>query len=232
MSGAPVKPLDPGLLLEASRVMNAAGPDYANAAKMVSDWALKNRAKADPEIRSEIIGDAAALRLRVPGKHDSALELLGDIDSPQYPDPKGRLHVLRALANGQKYKSKKARLVRLARDAALPDSSEAAARQRQLDAIGAELDKLKQSIRDDLAIAFKRDTTTKRDNQGYWKRRSSDEGGVVEDDLWDVFDDDADFRKLVELPPEPAAGGTPATARATRDDDQPDIAPDGTPAAP
>lgn len=50
MSGAPIKSLDPNLLLEASRVMNAAGRDYVNATKLVSDWALKNQAKADPEI--------------------------------------------------------------------------------------------------------------------------------------------------------------------------------------
>ena len=227
MSGAPIKSLDPNLLLEASRVMNAAGRDYVNATKLVSDWALKNQAKADPEIRSEIIGDAAALRLRVPENYDSALELLADIDTPQCPDANGRLHLLRALANGQKYKAQKARRERLEKEASKSlDSPEAAAqRQERIDAITVELSNLPKHIRDDLAIAFKRDTTTKKDNQGYWKRRSTDDGGPVEDDLWDVFDADPEFRQLVELPAEPATSGTSATARATRDDEQPEIPP-------
>ena len=179
MSGERVKLLDPSLLLEASRVMNAAGPDYANAAKLVSDWALKNISKADPVTRAAIIGDAAALRLRE-GKYAKALELLTDIDSQQCPDPDGRLRVLRALANGQKYKALKHS------GKASPD----------------ELSGLQQQIRDDLAIAFSRDPTLKRDNQGYWDKSKRAEAGRfgVEDDLEDVWYDDKDFQELVTLP--------------------------------
>jgi hypothetical protein len=179
MSGEPVKALDPSLLLEASRVMNAAGPDYANAAKLVSGWALKNVSKADPETRAAIVGDAAALRLRVPGSYEKALELLTDIDGKECPDDDGRLHVLRALANGQKYKALK-RAGKAGRD---------------------ELDNLKKQIREDLAVAFKRDPTVKQDNRGYWVPPSSTEEGAVtgdaEDDLREVFRDDAEFRALV-----------------------------------
>jgi len=197
MSGEPVKPLDPSLLLEASRVMNAAGPDYANAAKLVSDWALKNISKADPVTRAAIIGDAAALRLRE-GKYAEALGQLTDIDSQQCPDPDGRLRVLRALANGQKYKALKRS------DKASPD----------------ELSGLQKQIRDDLAIAFSRDATLKRDNQGYWDelKRAEVGGFGVEDDLEDVWRDDKEFQELVALPAATDAAGKPAADASVKGD--------------
>src|ERR1700744_2661024 len=103
MTSEPVKSINPDLLLEASRVMNAAGAEYANAARLVSGWAVQSLAKAAPLTRAAILGDAAALCLRTPGHYDEALEKLQQIDTPDCPDPDGRLHMLRALANGQKY---------------------------------------------------------------------------------------------------------------------------------
>jgi hypothetical protein len=198
MSGEPVKLLDPSLLLEASRVMNAAGPDYANAARQVSDWALKNISKADPETRAAIIGDAAALRLRVPGHYAEALDLLTNIDSQQCPDPKGRLLMLRALANGQKYK-------------ALKSSGKASPDERS---------GLQKQIRDDLTIAFSRDDTLKRDNQGYWaKSKRAEVGGFgVQDDLQKVWCDDEEFRKLVALPAAADAAGKPTADGSAKGD--------------
>jgi hypothetical protein len=197
MSGEPVEFLDPSLLLEASRVMNAAGPDLAGAARLISNLALKNKAKADPETRAAIIGDAAALRLRE-GNYAEALELLTDIDSKQCPDPKGRLFMLRALANGQKYKPLK--------------HSGKAGRD--------ELSGLKKQIRDDLEIAFNRDDTLKRDNQGYWApSKPAEVGGFgVEDDLQEVWRDDEIFRKLVALPAPAEAAGKPAADGSAKGD--------------
>jgi hypothetical protein len=97
---------DPRLLLEAARVFNAAGRDYRTAAEVVAELALQARDNAEPQVRQAIIGDAAALRLsrRVPGGYQAALELLEPIGDAEEEDHEGRLHLLRALANGQKYK--------------------------------------------------------------------------------------------------------------------------------
>jgi hypothetical protein len=184
MSGKPVKSLDPSLLLEASRVMNAAGPQYANATRLVSDWAVQNLAKADPPTRAAILGDAAALRLRTPGHYDDALEKLQEIDSPNCPDLDGRLHMLRALANGQKY-------------TALKKKNETAQKPEDRTPETA-LIQLRQKIREDLAVAFKRDETAKRDNERYWKPPTTEKGDVAEDDLRQVYDDDPEFKKLVD----------------------------------
>jgi hypothetical protein len=184
MNGEPAKPLDPDFLLEASRVMNAAGPEYSHATRLVSDWALQNLAKADPPARAAILGDAAALRLRTPGHYDDALEKLQEIDSPNCPDPDGRLHMLRALANGQKYTSLKRKNAKAQK--AEDETPETA------------LIQLRQKIREDLAVAFQRDNTTKRDNKGYWKPPTTEKGDIAEDDLRQVYDDDPEFQKLVD----------------------------------
>jgi hypothetical protein len=100
---------DPRLLLEAARVFNAAGRDYRAAAEVVAELALQARGDAEPQVRQAIIGDAAALRLsgRVPGGYQAALEYLKPIGDTETEDKEGRLHLLRALANGQKYKDTK-----------------------------------------------------------------------------------------------------------------------------
>jgi hypothetical protein len=198
MTGEPVKSLDPNLLLEASRVMNAAGAEYANATRLTSDWALQNLAKADPPTRAAILGDAAALRLRTPNHYDDALEKLQQIDTPDCPDPNGRLHMLRALANGQKYTA-------LKRKNGTAQKTEDKTPQTTLD-------QLVQKIRDDLAVVFRRDKTAKHDNAGYWKQPgtetpdtkplATETGDVVEDDLRQVYDDDEKFRTLVDAPDE------------------------------
>jgi hypothetical protein len=97
---------DPRLLLEAARVFNAAGPDYRTVAEVVAELALQARDAAEPQVRQAIIGDAAALRLagRVLGGYQAALELLEPIGDAEEEDQEGRLHLLRALANGQQYK--------------------------------------------------------------------------------------------------------------------------------
>jgi hypothetical protein len=186
MSGELVKPLDPDLLLEASRVMNAAGEEYANATRLVSDWALKSLPKAGPATRAAILGDAAALRLRTPGHYDEALEKLQEIDNPQCPDPDGRLHMLRALANGQKY-------------TALKEKNKTAQKPEDKTSESI-LSQLRQQIREDLATAFQRDKTARRDNQGYWQPPTTAEGEIAEDDLRQAYLDDPEFRKLVETP--------------------------------
>ena len=175
MSGEPVKSLDPDLLLEASRVMNAAGAEYAHATRLVSDWALQNLAKAAPSARAAILGDAAALRLRTSGQYDDALKYLQEIDTSQCPDPDGRLHVLRALANGQKYTDLK----------------------RKGGASADDLETLRRQIREDLAVAFQRDKTAKHDNRVYWHPPSTAQGEVAEDDLRQAYLDDAELQKLV-----------------------------------
>ena len=104
MSESRAEPADPKLLLEAARVFNAAGRDYKTIAEVVAELALEARDKADePEVRAAIIGDAVALRLsgRISGGYQSALELVKDIREDD--DWDGRLHLLRAFANGQKY---------------------------------------------------------------------------------------------------------------------------------
>lgn len=102
--------LDPALLLEASRVLNAAGEPYRNIAVVVSELAkdsVKAPGKADAKIRAAILCDAVALRLsgRAPGGYEAALKLLDEVDPSQSEDNGARALILRALANGQKYKS-------------------------------------------------------------------------------------------------------------------------------
>lgn len=97
----------PDLLIEAARVMNAAG-DRPTEAASVAELArskLATAANVDTDVKEAIIGDAAALRLsrRAPGGFESAIALLTEALKPAGADKSGRLHLLCALANGQKW---------------------------------------------------------------------------------------------------------------------------------
>ena|SRR5271166_410458 len=150
---------DPRLLLEAARVFNAAGRDYRTAAEVVAELALQARDAAEPQVRQAIIGDAAALRLagRVPGGYQAALELLEPIGDAEEDDEEGRLHLLRALANGQRYK----------------DATEEARGQ------------LRDKIIADLKIALSRNPRLRRALPHFWQPPSP--GEDPEDDLRAVY---------------------------------------------
>jgi len=150
---------DPRLLLEAARVFNAAGRDYRTAAEVVAELALQARDAAEPQVRQAIIGDAAALRLagRVPGGYQAALELLEPIGDAEEDDQEGRLHLLRALANGQRYK----------------DATEEARGQ------------LRDKIIADLKIALSRNPRLRRALPHFWQPPSP--GEDPEDDLRAVY---------------------------------------------
>jgi hypothetical protein len=181
-----IRSTDPQLLLEAARVFNAAGRDYRGAAEVVAELALESKDKAEPPVRQAIIGDAAALRLsgRVLGGYRAALELLNGTADTKEADPEGRLHLLRALANGQKYKE--------ARRSGKPSQDP-------------ELEAIRGQIRKDLIFAFEQNPTLRSANQHFWQPTSPSmaAGGDREDDLWDVFQDDPEFRTLAS----PAADG-------------------------
>jgi hypothetical protein len=174
---------DPKLLLEAARVFNAAGRDYRGAAEVVAELALQAKGAAEPRVQQAIIGDAAALRLagRVPGGYRAALELLKSIDD----DQDGRLHLLRALANGQKYK------------------------QTPQDARGP----LRAKILADLKIAVDRNPELRRTLPHFWRPSPAAlvEGADPEDDLQAVYLDDP--RSLEELIKPPAAGSSSGATR-------------------
>jgi len=108
MTTPPVK-TDPSLLLEASRVFNAAGGSYRPIAEVLSEAAVASKT-ANDTVRAAILCDAAALRLsgRVPGGWCRALELLADIKDGTSEDNGMREHLLRALAYGQQYNALKA----------------------------------------------------------------------------------------------------------------------------
>jgi hypothetical protein len=197
MSESRTREVDPRLLLEAARVFNAAGPDYKNIAEVVAESALQAKDKAEVSVRDAIIGDAVALRLsgRVPGGYRAALQLLTTIEN----DSDGRLHLLRALANGQRYR---AMLL--------------AGRQKE----EKELDDLRRQIREDLAFAFRQNELLKTANQHFWHPDPAvlAAGAGREDDLWAVYEDDPEFRKLVEpndLNPAPAEADNGARLRET-----------------
>jgi hypothetical protein len=176
MNGTAPSADDPRLLLEAARVFNAAGSDYRTIAEVVAELALKEKAKADPDVRLQIIGDAAALRLsgRVPGGYQQALELLKDVRDLKEDDPDGRLHLLRALARGQKYRDEG--------PAGKPkDDQDRAA--------------LRAEIVKDLTFAFEQRESLKAANRHFWQL-----GGGGDDDLLQVWKDDKEFQKLVWLP--------------------------------
>lgn len=176
MSETRARSADPRLLLEAARVFNAAGTDYKTIAEVVAESALQARDKADPTVRDAIIGDTVALRLsgRVAGGYRAALELLNEMG----PDADGRLHLLRALANGQKYKQ--------ARRLGKPKDDR-------------ELIELRRQIREDLDYAFSKNERLRVANQRFWQPASAAPAvGEDEDDLSDVYKDDPDFQALVD----------------------------------
>jgi hypothetical protein len=179
MNATQMRSTDPRLLLEAARVFNAAGADYRTVAEVVAEQALRaldSENQAAPEVRQAIIADAAALRLsgRIAGGYEAALDLLKQI--PQ--DSDGRLHLLRALANGQKYR---AMLL--------------AGREREEQ----ELKDLRQQIREDLTFAFAQNGRLKITNQHFWHPDPAalTAGADREDDLRAVYEDDPEFQKLV-----------------------------------
>jgi|GEM_PF-1550377 hypothetical protein len=191
---------DPRLLLEASRVFNAAGPDYRALAEIINGSALEARDKADPDVRRAILGDAVALRLsgRVPGGYQQALDLLKDIgDDPKKDDPDGRLHLLRALARGQMYREE--------RKAGKSADSLAA---------------LRVEIRKDLAFAFTQNNELRYDNRRFWQAAPAAATATeTADDLRQVWEEDAEFRALVALSDETttAAPVAPPIPTAPRD---------------
>ena len=123
--------------------MNAARdrPSEAAAVAELALEELKTATSVDQGVKDAIVGDAAALRLsrRVGSypQYAAALKLLDDRlaeeKTDQDVDKDGRLHLLRALANGQKWH-------------ALPDA------ERQ-----AHKTEFKGKIEDDLRVAFQRE---------------------------------------------------------------------------
>lgn len=187
MNNAAPSAADPRLLLEAARVFNAAGPDYRTVAEVVAEQALKAVAKAGPAERQAILGDAVALRLsgRVPGGYQASLELLKDIREVKGDDPRGRLHLLRALARGQKY-------------------------QQDRNAVDyAALDALRRQIRQDLTFAFDQNPALKAENSGFWDAERSPLP-PADRDLQVVWEDDLEFRALVALPADHPTAAAPA----------------------
>ena len=182
-----IRSTDPKLLLEAARVFNAAGRDYRGAAEVVAQLALESKDEAEPPVRQAIIGDAAALRLsgRVPGGYRAALALLEPVGDAEADDPDGRLHLLRALANGQRY------------------AQEPAARNQ-----------LRKSIIDDLKIALHRNPKVSLGLPHYWQPRplALAEGGDPEDDLRAVYLDTPGFEALIGLPGVAPSSVAPAGA--------------------
>jgi hypothetical protein len=181
---------DPALLLESARVLNAAGPAYRKAAEVVAEQAWtaleaadrQDRNKTKPEVRQAILGDAAALRLsgRLPGGHEDVLNRLKDIPDTKEADLDGRLHLLRALAQGQEYNNKKGK-------------------NTELDDPG--LVQLREKIRQDLAFSFDQDPTAKQANRCFWQPDLATPG---EDDLAQAVQDarkqNEELGKLVDQP--------------------------------
>ncbi len=103
-------PVDAGLLIEAGRVLYAA--NRKDQAAVIVDQAVdqvKTKSDVKPDIRQAVVGDAVVLRLAgyVPGGYADALDLIAtQLENPAHDlpnDDAGRLHLLRALANGQRY---------------------------------------------------------------------------------------------------------------------------------
>lgn len=217
MSDAAPAGSDPQLLVEAARVFNAAGNDYETAARLVAELALEavkkfSAAERKDETRAQVrraaYGDAAALRLsgRVSGGYEAALGLLSEIIGPTDPDPDpdGRLHLLRALANGQKYNEARAR-------------GTAAADQALVD--------LRAAIRRDLgfAVDVRKTPEDKRGlltaNQHFWL---PDPGQKDECDLAQVYQEDPAFQALVGAAPAGARPPPPAMPPAPPEAPAPD----------
>jgi hypothetical protein len=171
------KEKEPDLLLEAARVLNAAGPAFEDAAAALAAEALKVRDRADPDVRDAITADAAALYLsgRLPGGYEEALKVLDPVDKAA--DTDGRLHLLHALALGQKY------------NAVRKSSKERAAPAPK---------RLRSQIRKDLSVAFARNPSLREENKGFWDPKARLDRAGREDDLQKVFEDDDQFKLLVE----------------------------------
>jgi hypothetical protein len=170
----------PDLLLEAARVLNAAGvADYEVAAAALIAEAVKLRDQADAKVRQAITADAAALYLsgRLPGGYMKALELLKPVGGDKADDEDGRMHLLRALARGQQYKAVKA------------------------GADTAPADELRRDIRHDLKLAFDRIPNLKQENRWFWQPPTRAESAAAaagsEADLAEVYNDDPQFQELV-----------------------------------
>jgi hypothetical protein len=108
----PKVPTDAALLLEAARVLYAAQrkPEAVVMAEQALR-SLKTQGTVPLALKQAIIGDTVVLRLSgdVQGGWQDALRLIHDYledkDGDLQDDAMGRLHLLRALANGQKYKN-------------------------------------------------------------------------------------------------------------------------------
>jgi hypothetical protein len=167
----PAEQADPGLLIEAARVLNAA-EDW-NGAQALAELALQHVAVATPEVQEAIIGDAVALRLagRVPGGYQAALDLLSTPNAAAVIAQSARLRLLRALANGQRYE---------ATAAAMATDQERTA--------------LRTAVLDDLRFAFQADATMRQANRGFLD-------GTAPDGAHDLvsFRGDQEFRTLFGL---------------------------------
>lgn len=189
----------PDLLLETARVLNAAGPNFETAAAAMAAQALSVRDAAQPAIRDAITADGAALYLsgRLQGGYEKALEVLGPIDQPA--DSDGRLHLLHALALGQKYNAIQRPFV-AAEIEKNPGLKNDAAARKKLIKDNKDLSGLTEQIKKDLATAFARNPSLKEENQCFWNPKDSKDCVDNEDDLRLVFQDDYDgtFKSLVE----------------------------------
>ena len=187
MSGADSQS-DTGLLLEASRVFNAAGPKYRKIAEVVSDLAVAAKNSADDTTRAAILCDGAALRLsgRVPGGFEAALKLLADANPDKSEDSGARVFLLRAFAYGQKYKA-------LART---PPS------QRSAD-VNAAVNSVLVELHSNLQKAVDRRPSLAAANRHFWDKNAPIRGGLrqdgdQEDDLHAAFEEHPELRKIVE----------------------------------
>jgi hypothetical protein len=189
----------PDLLLETARVLNAAGPNFETAAAAMAAEALKVRDAAKPPIRDAITADGAALYLsgRLPGGYVEALKLLEPIDEPA--DSDGRLHLLHALALGQKYNAVQKPFVasKLDKDPELKNDPKGL---NKLIQGNTELANLTKQIKKDLAAALARNPSLKEENKCFWNPEDSKDCVDEEDDLRLVFqdDDDGTFKALVK----------------------------------
>ena len=175
----------PDLLIEAARVMNASGdrPEEAVAVAELALSTLDTAPSPSAAVKEAIVGDAVALRLsrRVPGGCEAALKLLEDHleGANALPDSSGRLHLLRALAKGQKWHA--------------PATSQA------------ERVTLKAEITKDLRFAFAHGQRPK-DIQPFWDigsipRSLGRDPNDGEDDLEGIILNEADIDALMRLPP-------------------------------
>jgi hypothetical protein len=180
---------DAGLLLEASRVFNAAGSKYRKIAEVVSDLAVAAKDPADDNTRTAILCDAAALRLsgRVPGGYEAALKLLADAKPDKSEDNGARVFLLRAFAYGQKYKA-------LARTPRSDRSTE----------VNTILNGVLEDLRSNLQKAVDQRPSLAAANRHFWDKNASIRSGVrpdgdQEDDLEAAFEEHPELRTIMEI---------------------------------